>query len=164
MPLYNFKNQFAQFVLDGSKPHTIRSRRKHPAVEGSTVYLYKGLRTRETTLLRTAVCLTTCSLVVHGSGITIYRGLVFDPKECIEQNHDKSHIVTGYYGTPVVGVQLSKDECSRLAWLDGFRTEHTSLHEPGDAFTLMRRFFGLQYGLPFCGDLICWNLDQPFYY
>ncbi len=44
MGLYNFKARFVPFVLDGSKTHTIRAKRRYPAKPGDTLYLYTGLR------------------------------------------------------------------------------------------------------------------------
>jgi hypothetical protein len=42
MPAYSYKERFVPMVKDGSKPHTIRSRRKNPAKPGSkhTSYLF----------------------------------------------------------------------------------------------------------------------------
>lgn len=46
MPAYNFKDQFADKVLNGSKPFTIRKKRKRPTVKGDKLFLYVGMRTR----------------------------------------------------------------------------------------------------------------------
>ncbi len=46
MPAYSFKERFVPFILDGTKTQTVRSRRRHPAKPGDTLYLYSGLRTK----------------------------------------------------------------------------------------------------------------------
>lgn len=56
MPAYNFQKQFAPLILDGSKPHTIRPRRKRPTQVGDVLYLYTGMRTKACQFLMQDTC------------------------------------------------------------------------------------------------------------
>jgi hypothetical protein len=47
MPLLAFKKQFWEKVMDGSKPHTIRKKRKWPIAAGDRVVLYTSPLTRK---------------------------------------------------------------------------------------------------------------------
>lgn len=48
MPIFNFKDRFAEAVRSGAKRQTIRARGKRPPPkEGSVAYLYSGLRTKQ---------------------------------------------------------------------------------------------------------------------
>jgi hypothetical protein len=62
MPAYNFKERFANVVLDGTKSQTIRPPRKRPTRVGETLYLYTGMRTKNCRLLREAVCSSIVSI------------------------------------------------------------------------------------------------------
>jgi len=46
MPAYNFQPQFVQPVLEKTKIHTIRRRRKNPTEAGDWIAMYTGLRTK----------------------------------------------------------------------------------------------------------------------
>lgn len=54
MRAYNFQKRFAPQILDGSKPHTIRARRKdgYLPIPGEVIRLYTGMRTKQCQLLR----------------------------------------------------------------------------------------------------------------
>lgn len=54
MPLYGFKARWSNGVEDGTKPCTIRAKRKDGRVPkpGQTAHCYTGLRTKHTRLLR----------------------------------------------------------------------------------------------------------------
>lgn len=93
MGLYNFKKRFAPFVLDGTKRHTIRAKRKHPDKPGDTVHLYSGLRTKAARLLGRSLCVK-----VEDIRITIDRQVYVD------------------------GILLSDSEKNVLAFCNGFRT------------------------------------------
>lgn len=56
MPLYGFQKQFAPMILNGSKPHTIRRKRKRPTKVGDVLYLYTGLRTKSCQFLLEDTC------------------------------------------------------------------------------------------------------------
>jgi hypothetical protein len=91
--LYNFKKRFAPFVLDGTKRHTIRAKRKHPTKVGDAVHLYTGLRTKQAQLLGRSVCVRVEEIRISGSQ------QVF-----------------------VDGVELNADEKNALAYCDCFRS------------------------------------------
>lgn len=56
MPAYSFQKQFVQKILDGSKTHTIRRRRKYPTKAGSFLSLYVGMRTKSCKLIAEVPC------------------------------------------------------------------------------------------------------------
>jgi hypothetical protein len=91
--LYNFKKRFAPFVLDGTKRHTIRAKRKHPDKPGNIVHLYTGLRTRRAKLLGRSICIK-----VEEIRISAAQQVFID------------------------GVELNLDEKNALAFCDGFRS------------------------------------------
>lgn len=56
MPALNFKTRFANLVVLGLKPHTIRAPRKVPLKVGDILYLYTGMRTKACRRLAVARC------------------------------------------------------------------------------------------------------------
>ncbi|MEO5681439.1 MAG: ASCH domain-containing protein [Chitinophagaceae bacterium] len=150
MPAYSFKQQFVPYVLDGTKWHTVRSRRKHPAKVGDKVYLYYGLRTKFCKNLRNEVCSKTHSIVITAGGeIIFYKKLLTDgqlPYALINPLLDA-------LGFDKI---LSGSECDRFAWLDGFRPEGSTRQEPAGSFAMMLDFWRSTHSLPFVGDIIYW--------
>lgn len=57
MALFNFKPQFVESILDGSKGGTIRAYRKYPVKVGDTMYLYTGLRSAHAKKLMEVPCI-----------------------------------------------------------------------------------------------------------
>jgi hypothetical protein len=130
MGLYNFKLQFVRMILDGSKPHTIRTPRRYPDRPGSPMHLYHGCR-----VLKPAVRLGTFDCEsVKPIVLDLAAGLV-----------------------EVAGVKLCADECSALAWRDGFRPAGSTLAKPGDSFSLMRGFWTASKTLRLEGSLNSWR-------
>lgn len=148
MPAYSFKERFVPMVLDGSKPHTIRSRRKKGyAKQGDTLYLYFGLRTKFCKKLREEKCIGVKTIIIDAAGITIFERRLTDMELDM---------------TPVdqLGVEywdLTLDEMDRLAWRDGFRPEGTFQNNAPGSWELMKRFWLQTYSLPFIGDIIHWD-------
>ena len=103
MGLYNFKKQFVPFILSGEKRHTIRATRTNPDKPGNTLYLYTGLRTKNTKLIKVAECVKIENIDIFKTrdkaGDTIY-------KVWIDEN------------------ELSPSECEQLARRDGFSCFH----------------------------------------
>lgn len=150
MGLYNFKPQFAPFILEGSKTHTIRAYRKYPDEPGDVMHLYTGLRTKAACLLLRRLCLNAEPIKITRSGIA------------------------------VGGIRLSADECDTLAWRDGFRPETPEALEfqrlvpsarnvrfvtpdprVDGSFELMREFWTGR--MPFAGALNHWGkTDVPW--
>lgn len=64
MVAYNFMAQFAEPVINGNKPHTVRAngKRRH-AVAGELLQLYTGMRSPKCVLLREVHCIG--SWLVH---------------------------------------------------------------------------------------------------
>lgn len=84
MPSYNFQKQFVPKILDRSKPHTIRRRRKRPTRRGDTLSLYVGLRTRQCELIAMSDCVKVEPIIIQISGCRIFMG-----SEALDQNELK---------------------------------------------------------------------------
>ena len=65
MPAYNFQKQFAPMILDGSKWHTVRPRRKNPTKPGDKLMLYIGQRTKQCEKIMDTVCSTVVPIAIH---------------------------------------------------------------------------------------------------
>ena len=64
MPAYNFRERFVPKILAGTKPHTIRKRRKHPTKVGDILWLYTGMRTKGCKLIAGALCVRVEPIVI----------------------------------------------------------------------------------------------------
>jgi hypothetical protein len=155
MPAYSFKERFVPFVKDGSKPHTIRNRRKRQTVKkGDTCYLYYAMRTKNYTKLREETCIDVR---------TIFIGVLFGRVEiglckCRLSDIEVEELKSGKIDLNKVGFSiLSEFEKNKLAWRDGFRPEGSRLNNPDGSFELMMRFWQVTHELPFYGDIIYWN-------
>lgn len=127
MGLYNFKERFAPFILDGRKRHTIRATRKVPDKVGNIAHLYTGLRTKNVKLLgRYPICR------IEEIKITV-------ECDCAAPDCplDSPRVFVG-------GEELFSDERETLARLDGF-----------EDFTEMKAFW--KGRLPFKGEIIHWQ-------
>lgn len=73
MPALNFNPRFLPFILDNTKPHTIRRVRKRPIAVGQDLRLYTGMRTKACTLLRDwTPCIGVQDITITlGEGISI---------------------------------------------------------------------------------------------
>lgn len=149
MPAYSFQSRFVPFVKDGSKPHTLRDRRRHPAKVGSTVYLYSGLRTKWCQKIGQDTCKRTFSVAIYEYGIVFYNRLLD------KQELNAARINPFDPLLPQQGV-LSLQECDEFAWKDGFRPEGTTVQSPAGAFDLMIRYWNQTHILPWAGDVIYW--------
>ncbi len=159
MPAYSFKERFVQFVLDGSKSNTIRSRRKHPAKPGDILYLYTGLRTKHCRKLREEECLFVQTILINHRGNVFLHHSRIDDKEAADLLTRPEN-----YPCPMFKdsswKELSIPEKNRLAWLDGFRPIGSTLDHPFGAFSMMLRFWEDTHALPFIGDLIHWTPSE----
>jgi hypothetical protein len=68
MALYGFKAQFVDKILNGSKAHTIRDRRKRATKPGETLYLYTGLRQKGARKIGEAICEKVEDIVITEGG------------------------------------------------------------------------------------------------
>ena len=96
MGVYNFKDQFEQPIMDNTKLHTIRAKRKHPDKPGNTLYLYVGLRTKRARKLKEVTCVRIDDIVIT--------------QRC-----------RGVPKVRVAGVWLDRSERELLARKDGFK-------------------------------------------
>lgn len=94
MPAYNFQKQFVPMILDGSKPHTIRRRRKRPTVPGDRLLLYTGMRTKSCKLFAVTECVKVEPVIIYPT---------------IKKIMNESEIMSG-------------DDMFKLAKADGFDT------------------------------------------
>jgi len=102
MGLYNFKERFAPFILDGRKRHTIRATRKVRDRVGNIAHLYTGLRTRKATLLGRYP-------IIKIESIEIIPDCPCNQHHCLKPIRVR-----------ISDEELSPDECEKLARLDGF--------------------------------------------
>jgi hypothetical protein len=154
MPAYSFKGQFVPYVEEGSKPHTIRNRRKYPVKIGDTLYLYFGLRTKYVRKLREEICTDVRSISISERfGIVLYTRLL-DRHELDLARKNSVH-----QSLPILFYNTSPGNIStdRFAWRDGFRPEGTTIHKPDGSFDLMLRFWKQTHELPWAGDIIYWE-------
>ena len=151
MPAFSFKGQFVPYVEDGSKPHTIRNRRKHPAKVGDKLFLYFGLRTKWSRKLREEVCSATHSLVICDTlGVIFYkRALTDDELQEAVKNPVNSLL-------PVDRILISTD-ADLFAWKDGFRPKDATQKHPIGSFRMMLLFWKQTHILPWGGDIIYWS-------
>ena len=126
--LLGFKRQFAPFVEEGSKTHTIRAPRKVPAKVGEICHCYVDPRQKTMRLLGRWPCVKV---------------------EVIEIDAPQEYHWTEVEVT-IDGVRLSADECNALAWRDGFRQMGRD-----HAFRLMVDCWDGR--LPFRGHIIHWK-------
>jgi hypothetical protein len=164
MPAYSFKERFVPMVVDGSKPHTVRNRRKYPAKVGDNVSLFFGMRTKWCARLRDEKCVKTCSVFINDEAFYMFSGLLsneysalqFEGMYSIDDLSGKEY--EGLNGDKVTCRYLNEDELNRFAWLDGFRTEGSTLDKPVGCWHLMYRYWSANGDVPFLGDVIYWSL------
>lgn len=73
MPAYNFKEQFVESILNETKGGTIRSYRKIPQYEGKMMYLFTGLRTKDSIRLKSVPCVEVYDIVIYDCMIVLER-------------------------------------------------------------------------------------------
>lgn len=152
MPAYSFQQRFVNWVLDGSKSHTIRARRKKGfAKVGDMLYLYFGMRTKWCRKLRQEVCTNVRTIIITQNNIYLLPDRVTDLQVQQLQDSLKAH------KKPYSGILLDDTLRNALAWADGFRPPGSTRKRPGEAFELMIRFWSATHALPFIGDLIDWK-------
>jgi hypothetical protein len=127
--LLGFKRQFAPFVEEGSKTHTVRAIRKVRPRVGETCYCYVDIRQKTMRLLGRWPCVLV----------------------------DDIRIVGGYGGIAqisIAGVDLSADEMRAFAWRDGFRQTDDPLARMSEFW---QKTHGLAPGDVFSGNVIHWR-------
>lgn len=161
MPAYSFKERFIPMILNGTKSQTIRTRRRHPAKVGDTLYLYFGLRTKYVRKLREETCIKTHSIAIDDTGAIPYI-IVYDTLL------DKQELEIASRWPTHPDIWLDRPEATKLtgaaadlfAWKDGFRPEGSTEQKPEGAFLLMLRFWKQTHQLPWAGDIIYWEASN----
>ena len=164
MPAYSFKERFVPMVLDGSKPHTIRSRRKKGFAKiGDTLYLYFAMRTKWCRKLREEKCVDVRTIIIYKLktrkeeyGIILYDERLQDD----EIIYNRKGVYKRTKAPHIDRTLLHPQDADTLAWRDGFRPEGSTLENPAGAFELMMRWWQQTHVLPFVGDIIYWD-PQP---
>lgn len=157
MPAYSFMGQFVPYVEDGSKPHTVRNRRKNPAKVGDTLYLYYAMRTRQCRKLKEVVCTNTHSIsFTKNAEIVFYSRLLTLPELQLAIERPLFPML------PIEKV-LSPIERDSFAWLDGFRPNGTTQNSPSGSYVMMLGFWKSTHQLPWAGDVIYWKRKNEVY-
>lgn len=86
MPLINFKKEFVEKVLSSEKRQTIRKNRKRDFKVGDTLYLYTGVRTKNSTFLFEAICSDALPIEINENAIIIQMDDL--TSRCISTKHD----------------------------------------------------------------------------
>lgn len=150
MPAYSFQPRFVPYVKEGSKPHTIRDRRRYPAKVGDPVYLYTGMRTKWCQKIGEDTCKRTFSIAIYLYGIVFYDRLLDKVELEAAKKNPFDELLP-------VDRLLPIEECERLAWLDGFRPDFATKENPSGAFADMIRYWQQTRALPWAGDIIYWK-------
>ncbi|MGL6121667.1 MAG: hypothetical protein ACRC1W_01260 [Shewanella sp.] len=72
MALFNFKPQFVDSIIDGTKGGTIRAYRKYPVKVGDTMYLYTGLRSAHAKKLLEVPCIEYYDIEIESKCVTLF--------------------------------------------------------------------------------------------
>lgn len=166
MPAYSFQKRFVPYIQDGSKRQTIRSRRKHPAKPGDTLYLYYGLRTKHCRKLREEICTDARSIYISDFGIIIFSRMLTDPEIPVFQKkslwgaamfgHDSVDQSPLNVADIYLEIENPPEAFDRIAWRDGFRVTGSTENFPAGCFKLMLQWWRRTHELPFVGDIIYW--------
>jgi len=143
MAALSFKGSFVDRILDGTKTQTIRNYRKYPLRVGETLYLYYGLRTKNSKKLKDATCKAIYHIIIDKDSVLIfYRGAELTQPS--EGGGTKAQLA----GERVAKVIKTQKELDEFAYADGFENWAT-----------MKRWWSLTHGddcFPFTGQLIMW--------
>lgn len=150
MPLFGFKPQFAAYVQEGSKTHTIRAHRKVSPKVGQVCHCYTGLRQRGPVIQK----LPSGDVVRQKMARLLGRF----PLIRVQEIEIWRRMGLGHACCPLAvfidGVELSQEETHSFFWRDGFRGE--DLH-----FTSTRQAaqFWRKSTFPWRGQLIHWTYE-----
>lgn len=136
VPLLGFKRQFAGFVREGSKQHTIRAKRKFPVKPGDICHCYVDPRQRTMALLGRWVCTRVQDAIIRHPDPSI---------PVLEIEFD--------------GELLSPTEARDFLYIDGFRN-----YGREGAMILASEFWRkpmIAAGGIFYSDLVHWKYDYP---
>lgn len=155
MPAYNFQKQFAPYVKDGSKPHTLRAYRIDGQLPkpGQLAHLYTGMRTPKCEKLidPSPEILTVITVFIFPNG-DFYTTALMDAEEAELYLHFPDRL------DEIESSKITHFMKNSIAWEDGFRPPGSSFSQPGEAFELMKSWVSKTHILPFAGTLIRWAL------
>lgn len=154
MAQYSFHFRFQGFVLDGSKPHTFRDRRRFPAKVGDLLFLFFGLRTKHVIRMREEVCSNT-----HSAAICPKVGLVFYSRLLTKKELKQAAKRPRRKSLPIERI-LTREERDHVAWKDGFRPIGSTAQNPAGAFEKMLQYWKENKTIPWAGDVIHWVPTQ----
>lgn len=84
MPAYNFQTQFVPMILNKAKPHTIRKPRKNPTEAGDWIYMYTGLRTKQSKKFAESIVIAVTPIIIYSySGFIRKDKVLFEDEEVI---------------------------------------------------------------------------------
>lgn len=137
--LLGFKRQFAEYVEEGTKFHTVRSFRKIPPRVGETAHCYVDPRQKTMRLLGRwpVVRVVSITLDFEKSGIGYALRITIDNQT------------------------LSRDEAERFAWCDGFRGQNRPLFEMATFWIKSKRLTDALDSKPWHGQVIYWDPKKP---
>jgi hypothetical protein len=124
--------QFAAYVEEGSKFHTIRATRKQPPRVGEVCHCYVDPRQKTMRLLRRSPCTRVQDIHVLQIG---------------GDHHSAPDL-----SIAIDGLTLSRDEANEFAWRDGFRPVRRC-----DALIAMGHLWRTMHPTVFTGHLIWWD-------
>lgn len=133
--LLGFKRQFAQFVEEQSKTHTVRSFRKFPPKVGETCHCYVDPRQKTMRLLGRWPCvkIQPVTLDFEPDGIAYRLRITID------------------------NVTLDAVEAGRFAWQDGFRGTFHALDDMARFWIATGRLSDDLHSKAWHGQIIHWN-------
>lgn len=162
MPAYSFKERFVPWVMDGSKPGTIRAFRKYPVKVGQLAHLFYGMRTKFCKKLvePSPVIGTVVSIYVGAcKDVAIINTPWIDETTCEAVcRFTKQKQINELFKGKVKW--LTAEECDELAWQDGFRMKSTRedvAQIRAYSFDAMIDFWQKTHELPFLGNYILWG-------
>lgn len=144
MGAYSFKEFWEPMLLDGSKTHTIRARRRNYDRPGSAFYGFIGQRTPRCRRVVESQVVRVESIVIRATGEMWLGPFV----EQDERGKPTARDLIRFPETYGLG-KLTRDECEQLARRDGFRT--------GGLAEMLGFWSGR---LPFFGDVIHWRPER----
>ncbi|MBI5964910.1 MAG: hypothetical protein HY863_15635 [Chloroflexi bacterium] len=110
MPAYNFQKQFVQMILDKSKTHTIRRRRKRPTKPRDMLMLYTGMRTKSCKLVAVTKCVKVESILLKLDKSEVW---IWSPEEPGDLYYQEGEDIGSFR-------LMTVEEVNALAHADGF--------------------------------------------
>lgn len=140
--LLGFKRCFESYILEGSKTHTIRAKRKQPPKIGETCHCYGDIRQKSMHLLGRWKCTGVQDIRMRITG------------------RDQEGFVRSM-DIYIDGMLLTFEEASMLAWRDGFRPSGSTQYRPGPSLQMMANHWTDRFrDGEWVGDLIHWRFPE----